>query len=308
MCKYNRKPPVTISLLLILLFIVTGCGDKYHSLDTSAYKYRDTKQLVTFVYDAALKVEKDGMSSIDYFKANRELYKQKDYYLYIYDMEGNNVFHAGMEYLEGCNLMDVTDNNGKKITRLVLHALEDSNNPHAWVHYTWWEPGNFYPIPKSSCHFKVTTPEGKELYVGGGMDYPHEEKEFIRIIVDDAIALINEKNEDALNELIDPTSLYIYRDVRVFVFKPNGEILISPVINDNMLQLQLLECTDETGHKPFVNALAQLENSDRVWQVFMARSRYQRTLVKKVLYVRKTLLNGEEICIGAVTDLPQPPY
>jgi len=78
-----------------------------------------------------------------------------------------------------------------------LDALEDKNNPHARVHSSWWEPGKFYPVPKSSCHFKVKTPEGKELFVGGGMNYPHEEKDFIRIIVGDATQLIKEKGQEA---------------------------------------------------------------------------------------------------------------
>ena len=105
-------------------------------------------------------------------------------------MNFTNLFHAGMEDLEGKNLKDITDKNGKNITSSVFKALEDKNNPHAWIHYSWWEPGKFYPVPKSSCHFKVKTQDGEELFVGGGLNYPQEETEFIRIIVDDAALLM----------------------------------------------------------------------------------------------------------------------
>ncbi len=72
-------------------------------------------------------------------------------------------FTAEWNIYENTNLIDVTDKNGKEIAKLTLDALKDPNNPHAWVHYSWWEPGKFYPVPKSSCHFKVTTPEGKNF-------------------------------------------------------------------------------------------------------------------------------------------------
>jgi len=295
-------------LLLMLVIFICGCKSKYRDLDLTMYQYRDTKDLVKFVYDASLILKKEGMTSLSYFQNNRTLFHTPDYYLYIYDMKGTNVYHAGMEHLEGKNLWNVTDKSGKKILQLVLDALEDSNNPHAWVHYSWWEPGNFYPVPKSSCHFKVTTPEGKELFVGGGINYPHEEQEFIRIIVDDAAHLIEYKGGQALADIANPVSQYNYRDVSVFAFRPDGEMLISPAINSTFSQTNLLECADEVGHKPFAKALKELESADAVWEVFMAKNRYQRRLIKKCLYIRKTTMAGKEIYVAAITDLPEPPY
>lgn len=308
MCLLKKWSFLIISsaILLSIVSFISGCQSKYEDLDLTMYQYRDTKDLVKFVYDAALMLEKDDMKSLDYFRNNRNLFKTKDYYLYIYDMNGTNIYHAGMEHMEGKNLWDITDKDGKKAIQLVIKALEDKNNPHAWLHYSWWEPGKFYPVPKSSCHFKVQTPDGKELFVGGGLNYPHEEKEFIRIIVDGAVQLIKERGEKAFSDISDPVSQYGYRDVRVFAFRPDGEILISPVIGDNLSQIQLLECIDEVGHKPFEKALKELETKDRVWKVFMAKNRYQRKLIKKCLYLRKTVISGEEIYVGAITDLPHP--
>jgi len=299
---------ILIMIILFLTIFMSGCQSKYDDLDLTAYSYRDTKNLVRFVYDAALRIEKDGMKSLNYFKNNRDLYRTENHYLYIYDMNGVNIYHAGMKELEGKNLLNITDKNGKKITQLVLSALEDENNPHAWVHYSWWEPGKFYPIPKSSCHFKVKTPNGKELFVGGGLNYPQEEKEFIRIIVDSAAQLVTKDGKQSLVDISNPVSQYNFRDVRVFAFRQNGSILISPVTNDSLSQIQLLECSDEVAHKPFVKAMKTLEQKDSVWEVFMAKNRYQRTLVKKCLYIRKTAFAGENIFVGAITDLPQPPY
>ncbi len=296
------------SILLALLVVATaGCRSRYDELDTSVYQYRDTRNLVTFVYDAKLVLEQEGLASLDYFRANYDRYSTPDHYLYIYDLQANNLYHAGMPSLEGRNLLDVTDINGKRISRLILEALEDPENPHAWVHYSWWAPGSFYPVPKSSCHFRVTTPDGKELYVGAGMDYPHEEKEFIRIIVDVAVRLVRDKGAEAISVMSDRLSPYNYRDVRVFAFHADGELLISPVVQDSLLQIRLFECTDEVGHHPFANAVRRLASQDRVWEVFMVKNRYQRELVKKCMYLRKTELSGRPLYIGAITDLPQPP-
>ncbi len=299
---------IAFSTFFVLLSIfIWGCQSRYEGLDTSVYQYRDTKDLVKFVYDASLILKKDGLKSLDYFRKNRQLNNTPDRYLYIYDMNGVNIYHAGMPNLEGKNLWNLTDKNGKKPIQMVVAALADKNNPHAWVHYSWWEPGKFYPVPKSSCHFKVTTPEGREVFVGGGLNYPHEEKEFIRIIVDDAAQLIKEKGESALSEIADPASHYNFRDVKVFAFTPEGKLFISPVMNDSLTEFKLMDCTDEMGHKPFEKALRELKNKDSVWEIFLAKNRYQRTLVKKSLYLRKTYIAGQEIYVGAITELPQPP-
>ncbi|MBN2016586.1 MAG: cache domain-containing protein [Candidatus Cloacimonetes bacterium] len=296
--------PIVIASLFLLF---SGCTGKYDELDVSMYHYRDTKNLVKFVYDAAKILEKEGLAGLEYFHENREHFRTKDTYLYIYDLDFNCVFHSGMENLENLNLWSIIDKNGKKVAALTFKALEDETNPHSWIHYTWWEPGKFFPVPKSSCHFRVTTPEGKEYCVGGGINYPQEEQEFMRINVDNAAELIEEKGHDAFDEISDPTSEYNYREVSIFAFGPDGKILISPVLEDSLAKIELLECTDEVGNKPFVKAVNELQTNDSVWEVFLAKNRFRRELVKKCMYIRKAVYGDEIIYVGAVTDLPNPP-
>ena len=296
-----------VAFLLFLTVFISGCNTRYDDLDVSMYHYRDTRNLVKFVYDASLRLEKDGLKSLAYFRNHRDLYNTSDYYLYIYEINGINVYHAGMPQLEGRDLYNITDKNGKKAFQLACEALDDSSNPHGWIHYSWWESGKFYPVPKSSCHFKVTTPEGREFMVGGGIDYPQEEQEFIRIIVDAAVERIESKGRAAFADIADPVSKYNYRDVRVFAFRKDGEVLISPAVNSDFAQTSLLDCTDEAKNKPFARALCKLESADRIWEVFMAKSRYKRHLSKKSLYIRKTEMDGAEIYVAAITDLPEPP-
>jgi hypothetical protein len=127
----------------------------------------------------------------------------------------------------------------------------------------------------------VTTPEGRVFIVGGGLNYPLEEKEFVRIVVDDAASRIKEKGGAAFPEIENPTSHYNFRDVKVFAFTPAGKLLISPVLNDSLTEFGLIDCADEMDHEPFKKALAALEhNRDAIWEVFLAKNRYQRMLVK----------------------------
>jgi len=292
----------------VLFLGLSGCASRHEALDLSMYQYRDTKNLVQFVYDAALMLEEMGVAGLKELSSSRDHYRSSSTYLYVYDIEGTNLFHAGMEELEGQNLWDVADKNGKPVFQLVIEALSDPSNPHAWVHYSWWEPGSFYPVPKSSCHFLVTTPEGRVLVVGGGLDYPHEEPEFIRIVVDAGAELIASQGTAAFDEIEDPVSKYNYRDVRVFVFDGNGESLISPTVNSTFTQTNLLECVDEVGERPFARAMEDLSTAECTWEVFMARGPYQRALVRKTLYVRRVTWMGDEMFVAAITDLPEPPY
>ncbi|KQC11772.1 MAG: calcium:proton antiporter [Candidatus Cloacimonas sp. SDB] len=297
-----------LTLLFLTLLILTSCNNQYDELNLEAYQYRDTRELVKFVYQSALKFEAGGPNRLKHFQNNRNLYQNDNFYLYIYKLDGTNVFHSGMPQLEGNNLPDITDVKSKKLFQLVTEALANENNPHAWMHYMWWTPGKFYPVPKSSCHFKVKTEDGTEYFVGGGLDYPQEEKEFIRIIVDTAAEQIQLKGLSAMESIADPLSQYNFRDVKIFAFQEDGEILISPVLESNLADLRLVECTDQVKHKPFVKALENLQNSNSTWEVFMAKDRYQRTLIKKSLYLKKVDLADKTIYVGAITDLPQPPW
>ena len=112
---------------MILSLFISGCESQYEGLDLSVYQYRDTKDLVKFVYDASLVIKKDGLKSLEYFRNNRRLHYTPERYLYIYDMNGVNIYHAGMPQLEGKNLWDLTDKNGKKPIQLIIAALADNS-------------------------------------------------------------------------------------------------------------------------------------------------------------------------------------
>ncbi len=308
LCGSRLRFVLSFAVLLAILVLLGGCASRYDELDLTMYRYRDTRNLVKFVYDASRILSREGEAGLSYLQSHRKEFRTEGFYLYVYDTAGTNLFHAGMPELEGKSIWDVKDKDGKPTFQLAVQALKDPSNPHGWVQYSWWEPGGFFPVPKASCHFKVRTPDGTEWVVGGGIDYPHEEPEFIRIAVDDAVRLIEKEGAEALSEIADPTSEFVYRDVRVFMFRRNGEMVISPAINSTFSQTNLLECVDEAGQKPFVQALEALQSADSTWGVFMAKSPYDRRLQRKTLYIHEVMFSNEEVYVAAITDLPEPPY
>ncbi|MGB5218849.1 MAG: cache domain-containing protein [Smithella sp.] len=102
------------TLLILLSLSISGCESRYENLDISVYQYRDTKDFVKFVYDASQMIKKDGLKSVEFFKNNSQMHYAPDRYLYIYYMNGVNIYHAGMPHLEGKNLWELKDKNGKK--------------------------------------------------------------------------------------------------------------------------------------------------------------------------------------------------
>ncbi len=299
----TAAPLISIGLAAIIL--LAGCVRPTDVIDVSAYDYRDTRNLVRMVADAARLLEGEGLPALDSLRERCS--PSGEYYLYVYDAEDICLYHAGMPELVNQCLADIKDIDGKSISRLIREALNNPDNPHGWVHYTWWEPGKFYPVPKSSCHFRIRLPDGRKIYVGGGLNHPHEEREFIRISVDSAARLIQARGADALPAIADPLASYNFRDVRVFAFREDGRMLISPVLGDNRIGLDLRRCVDAAGNRPFDRALSLLETQASVWQAFIDYSRDERQPVKKTLYIRRTVLNNEPVYLGAITDLPHPP-
>lgn len=65
-------------------------------------------------------------------------FKDRDLYVYCYDMEGKAVAHGGNPGLIGKNLMDLTDSNGVQPVKESIHVVQTSGQ--GWVDYKWPNP------------------------------------------------------------------------------------------------------------------------------------------------------------------------
>ncbi len=95
-------------------------------------------------------------------------------YVFVEDLNGNELVNPAQPSLEGKNLIDVKDLKGKLLVREYIESAVKSGS--AWVDYYWYKPGNNTPAPKHAYVRKVR--HGAETYVvGSGLYVPTREEE-----------------------------------------------------------------------------------------------------------------------------------
>ena len=307
--RVQCRPQLLITAVL-LLCLLAGCrlfnqGSQADNLQL--YDYRDTKRLVRLLGEAAALLAEQGESGFAEFRRHPERWTYQDAYLYAYDMGGRCVFHGGMPELEGKELMNVEDAEGRKSLRQAFAAVQDPDNPDGWVHYWWNLPYRLYPVRKSSCHRLVTLPNGNKILLGIGMADLPQERQFVKIIVDGAARQLAAQGAAALDDIKDPLSKYSLPGASIFVVSENGDTLIAPAFRFNVSR-NILDYQDDAGHTPLREAISRLGRETATWVVVLARSPQSMSLTKKGLYVRKVVMDGKTVYVGATADLPKPSW
>lgn len=278
--------------------------------DLGRYDYRDTRQLVALVERAAALIEDNGEKAFEVFQQNPgEWSLDGNSYLYVYDMNGFNLFHGGYPGLKGKNLSDFTDLLGKKPVMMIVEQLQNhqDDNPHGWMHYLWVQPGALDVAWKSSCNFAVTMPDGRRVYVGSGIDKPLQEREFYRIIVDQAVKHLERDGKAALAELNAPEGLFTIHDQGLFVIDREGSAIIDPGLDLEMPR-NFFDYQDLTGRKPLLELSKQLLANDKGWVITLHRDKAGSKPIKKGIYGRRGKVDGEDLIVGAICPMPHPAW
>ena len=122
--------------------------------------------------------------------------------------------------LEGKNVLDLRDINGKPVIRgLIAAATTLANKPEGWYHYQWPVPNGILPRWKSSYVRLVTAPSGKNYVVSAGMYNDQMERAFVVDAVKDAVGQIETNGEAAFTLFHDPTGPFIVKDAYIFVIR-----------------------------------------------------------------------------------------
>ncbi|WP_051327225.1 cache domain-containing protein [Desulfatibacillum aliphaticivorans] len=295
----------------LLLLLAAGIG---YSLipreplpDFSAYAYRDTRRMLTLVHRAAALIEEKGDQAFEDFTADEDKWTLDNAYLYVYALDGTNLYHGGYPDLVGRNLYGFTDLWGKKAMQMIYRETENPNNPFGWVHYIWNAPGSLHPLWKSSCNLRAVMPNGKVVVVGSGLDDSRAEVEFFRILVDDAVALVDSRGKAALPVLKSPESHYTILDNRVFVMNLDGSCLIYPGM-DITVDASLFDYKDFTGSTPLLELKNRLEDADRATVGMLCQQHAGEHPAKMSIYGRLAQMEGQTVVVGAISPLPQPAW
>ncbi len=206
---------------------ILGCG-MYDDRMTKAF-------VVDLVKDAVAEVESQGTRAFPLFHEPQERFMAKDAYVFVIDREGKDLVNPGFKNLEGRNIMDLQDAEGRLPIREMWKMVRDSGS--GWVDYMWAKPGESTPTMKSAYVQKATL-EGRDVLVGSGVymqDAPRSavksvkmSPEEMKALVREAASLLEREGEKAFPELRTPGTKWLHDDLYFFVWTMSGIRMLHP--------------------------------------------------------------------------------
>jgi signal transduction histidine kinase len=273
----------------------------------SLYTYRDTRNLVSLVEDAARLMEQKGEQALAEFAQKDSKWLNEDYYLFVYALDGTCIFHPITPDLIGKNVIDLRDMNGKPIIRQITDVGRKSeNDASGWVFYLWQNQTQLIPTWKSTYVRKVVGPNGLTYVVGSGSYNIKVEKIFVEERVRMAVDLLASAGRDAaFKEFRDPASSFVFLDSFVFVLNEQGKTLVDPAF-PTMAGRDLSEFRDAVGFFAIREVLKKLEQADQAWVQYLWPKPGSSVTSRKLVHVRKISVGGETLIVGSDFFLATP--
>lgn len=200
---------------------IVGCG---------TYNDRMEREFVVdIVNHAAGRISAMGTAAYPLFHDPAGTFLAKDAYVFVVDPQGTDVVNPAFRNLEGRNLMDIKDANGKFFVREMLRVVEERGN--GWVDYMWPKPGESIPTQKSAYVTKAMM-DGQWVMAGCGVylaDAPRSRDSGTKItvaeltrLVQDASSLLEKQGADAYAEFRKPGSKWLHDETYIFVWSMKG--------------------------------------------------------------------------------------
>jgi methyl-accepting chemotaxis protein len=115
----------------------------------------EAKQIKSLVDEAAALVESKGKEeAFAEFRKEGSKWLKGETYIFVIDITGTVRFHPVQPDLEGKNLRDLQDANGKAFVQEMLDLVKTQGS--GWVEYMWPKPGETKPSKKLSYIKKAT--------------------------------------------------------------------------------------------------------------------------------------------------------
>lgn len=285
--------------LFAMALILFSCNSTHKNRpDLGQYQFKETKDLVSFVTDAAELFSHKGMAVLKDFGDRNGKWFSEARYIFIYDMQGNCVFHPVIKEVAGKNLFEHTDLNGKPIIKIIINIASNKEKPYGWLHYLWAEPGEIFPSWKHAYIVGVKGTDGKTYAVGSGTYSIRTETKFVIDIVDSAAELVSEKGEEAYSRILDPASEFYFYNTYVFVLSTQGILLADPSFPENR-QRDVMDLKDAEGHFVIHDLLKKLKEKDKAYVPYMWPAPGQINPSKKLIYARKVLSGSDTVIVGS---------
>jgi len=293
--------------LLTSMALIASGGSGIAKDRLSLYTYKDTKNLVSLVEDAAALMERDGERAFEPFGQKDSRWLNDDYYLFVYALDGTCLFHPVTPELVGTNVMALREMNGKPIIRQITDVgRKAESDASGWVFYLWQDRTQLTPSWKSAYVRKVTAPNGQTYVIGSGSYNIKVEKPFVEERVRMAADLLAAAGKDeAFKQFQDPASPFVFLDSFIFVLNERGQTLVDPAF-PTMAGRDLSEFQDAVGFYAIREALKRLVRADEALVQFLWPKPGSSVTSRKLVYVRKVAAGGETLVVGSDFFLATP--
>jgi len=272
------------------------------------YLYRDNRNLVRLVEDAAAEIERRGAAAFAEFSDPSSRWLTDRHYLFVYDVGGVCVFHPIEAELVGRDLSEFRDVQRRPVIEMIREVGRDEEpDASGWVFYLWEGPWHSYPQWKGSYIRKAVDPDGRVLLVGSGIYGIKIEKEFIRENVDRAARMIVERGpEAAFRELGDRSSPFHILDSYIYVQDEEGNLLVDPMFPGLEEKRNTAGHLDYTGRSIFLEGKESLAEKESGWIMYLAPRTPSGRPVRHLSYLRKVKSGGKTFYVGAGFVPPEP--
>jgi signal transduction histidine kinase len=295
-------PPLAAAIALLFAVVPVAAAERLE-----LYTYRDTKDLVALVEDAATLIERKGDQAYKDFAQKDSKWLNDEYYMFVYALDGTCMFHPITPELVGQNVMELRDMNGKPIIRLITDVgRKPEKDAHGWVFYLWENQTQLTPNWKSAYIRKVVAPNGQTYVVGSGSYNIKVEKPFVEERVRMAADLLQSTGKaEAFKQFQDPGTPFAFLDSFIFVLDAQGHTLVDPAF-PTMAGRDLAEFKDAVGFPAIRELLKKLEQADEAWVQYLWPKPGSSVTSRKLIYARKIDVAGETLVVGSDFFLATP--
>jgi len=147
--------------------LVTLPAGQRYIVGSGVYNDRMERSFVVdMVKDAVGQIEDKGVAAFPRFHDPTGPFLAKDAYIFVMAPDGVELVNPAFPNLEGRNIMDVKDTQGKELIREMLRTVETRGS--GWVDYMWPKPGESVSTRKSAYVTRAKMGDGWVL-VGSGV-------------------------------------------------------------------------------------------------------------------------------------------
>jgi signal transduction histidine kinase len=143
---------------------VTYPDGKQYIVGSGIYNMEMDKAFIEDVVNrAATLVEQQGKEAFVLLRDKKGPFVFMDTYVFVDNLQGVELVNAAQPGIEGKNLINEKDINGKFLERDIIDSATKKGS--AWVEYYWYKPGQNEPAHKQAFVRKVQ--HGNETYIVG---------------------------------------------------------------------------------------------------------------------------------------------